>query len=102
MARDNNGIRANWKCLAACTLISMSPFQYGVDFTLIGGFQAMIGFLKVYARIARDPVSDTKFDEGLWRTCPGHVHWMEYQLHTATADIFADDSGRVYCVVYCR
>lgn len=26
----------------------MSPFQYGVDFTLIGGFQAMVGFLKVY------------------------------------------------------
>jgi hypothetical protein len=25
----------------------MSPFQYGVDFTLIGGFQAMVGFLKV-------------------------------------------------------
>lgn len=25
----------------------MSPFQYGVDYTLIGGFQAMVGFLKV-------------------------------------------------------
>jgi hypothetical protein len=25
----------------------MSPFQYGIDFTLIGGFQAMVGFLKV-------------------------------------------------------
>jgi hypothetical protein len=47
MAREQNGVRANWKCLAACTLVSMSPFQYGVDFTLIGGFQAMVGFLQV-------------------------------------------------------
>jgi hypothetical protein len=44
---QKNGLRLHWKSLAACSLISMSPFQYGVDFTLIGGFQAMIGFLKV-------------------------------------------------------
>lgn len=25
----------------------MSPFQYGVDFGIIGGLQAMIGFLEV-------------------------------------------------------
>ena len=25
----------------------MSPFQYGIDFGLIGGMQAMVGFLKV-------------------------------------------------------
>lgn len=42
-----NGLLANWKCLAACTLVSMCPFQYGMDFGLIGGLQAMIGFLKV-------------------------------------------------------
>lgn len=44
---QKNGLRLHWKSLAACSLISMSPFQYGVDFTLIGGFQAMVGFLKV-------------------------------------------------------
>lgn len=48
MSEDQkNGLRLNWKSLAACSLISMSPFQYGVDFTLIGGFQAMVGSLKV-------------------------------------------------------
>lgn len=41
------GIKAHWKCLAACTLVSMCPFQYGLDFGLIGGLQAMLGFLKV-------------------------------------------------------
>lgn len=45
--QEKNGLRVHWKSLLACSLISMSPFQYGVDFTLIGGFQAMVGFLKV-------------------------------------------------------
>lgn len=47
MEPKKDGVLANWKCLAACTLVSMSPFQYGIDFTMIGGFQAMIGFLQV-------------------------------------------------------
>lgn len=46
-AEQRNGLLANWKSLAACSLISMSSFQYGVDYTMIGGFQAMVGFLKV-------------------------------------------------------
>ena len=25
----------------------LSPFQYGIDFGLIGGLQAMVGFLEV-------------------------------------------------------
>ncbi|PSN59452.1 general substrate transporter [Corynespora cassiicola Philippines] len=45
----------NWKCLLACTLVSMSPFQYGIDFGAIGGLQAMPGFLEVFGH--RDPTS---------------------------------------------
>ncbi|KAG6354142.1 hypothetical protein INS49_004746 [Diaporthe citri] len=45
-ARRAYSIKDHWKCLAACTLVSMCPFQYGLDFGLIGGLQAMIGFLK--------------------------------------------------------
>ncbi|PGH27802.1 hypothetical protein AJ80_00590 [Polytolypa hystricis UAMH7299] len=41
-----NGLRANWKAVTACVLMSFCPFQYGLDFGLIGGLQAMIGFLK--------------------------------------------------------
>lgn len=44
---DTTGVREHWKCLAACTLMSMCPFQYGIDFGLISGLQAMPGFLKV-------------------------------------------------------
>ncbi|KAK4235243.1 hypothetical protein C8A03DRAFT_46583 [Achaetomium macrosporum] len=41
-------MKQHWKCLAACTLMSLCPFQYGLDFGLIGGLQAMIGFLRVF------------------------------------------------------
>ncbi|KAK3291127.1 general substrate transporter [Chaetomium fimeti] len=41
-------MKQHWKCLAACTLMSLCPFQYGLDFGLIGGFQAMVGFLRIF------------------------------------------------------
>ena len=44
--RKEYGLLSQWKCMLACILISMAPFQYGIDFGLIGGMQAMIGFLK--------------------------------------------------------
>jgi hypothetical protein len=47
MLVPTNGLLENWKCLLACTLVSMSPFQYGIDFGAIGGLQAMPGFLQV-------------------------------------------------------
>jgi hypothetical protein len=47
MPTATNGLLQNWKCLLACTLVSMSPFQYGIDFGAIGGLQAMKGFLEV-------------------------------------------------------
>ncbi len=39
--------RSNWRCFIACGIIVLAPFQYGVDFGLIGGLQAMKGFLEV-------------------------------------------------------
>lgn len=36
-----------WKSLLACLIVAMCQFQYGLDSTLIGGLQAMPGFLKV-------------------------------------------------------
>lgn len=53
-------MKQHWKCLAACTLVSMCPFQYGVDFGLIGGLQAMVGFLRV-----RFPVDSPEIDSPL-------------------------------------
>lgn len=45
--KDDETIRAHWRCFVACGLMVLSPFQYGIDFGLIGGMQAMVGFLKV-------------------------------------------------------
>ncbi|KEF56953.1 uncharacterized protein A1O9_07143 [Exophiala aquamarina CBS 119918] len=53
-SRDQ-GLKAHWKCIAACTLVSMCPFQYGIDFGIIGGLQAMPGFLAVFGH--EDPDS---------------------------------------------
>ncbi|MCJ1394678.1 hypothetical protein MMC18_007558 [Xylographa bjoerkii] len=49
------GLASHWKCMLACCLVSMSPFQYGIDFGLIGGMQAMIGFLKIFGYV--DPAT---------------------------------------------
>ncbi|RBR25740.1 uncharacterized protein FIESC28_01422 [Fusarium coffeatum] len=48
MASSPDTIRAHWRCFVACGIIVLSPFQYGLDFGLIGGLQAMPGFLMVY------------------------------------------------------
>ncbi|RYP29729.1 hypothetical protein DL767_006604 [Monosporascus sp. MG133] len=53
--KDDQTIRDHWRCFLACGLIILSPFQYGIDFGLIGGLQAMPGFLKVYGH--EDPGS---------------------------------------------
>ncbi|KZT51696.1 MFS monosaccharide transporter-like protein [Calocera cornea HHB12733] len=48
MGAPRTSLVYNWKSMVACLLISMSPFQYGVDFGLIGGLQAMNGFLQIF------------------------------------------------------
>lgn len=40
--KNYDSLKANWKCMLAIVLVSLSPFQYGIDFGLIGGIQAMI------------------------------------------------------------
>ncbi|KAH8651925.1 MFS transporter [Tricladium varicosporioides] len=36
------------KCMAICLFATLSTFQYGLDYALIGGFLSMPGFLEVY------------------------------------------------------
>ncbi|KAK7700703.1 hypothetical protein SLS64_010847 [Diaporthe eres] len=40
--------RSHSKCLAICAVITVSSFQYGLDYALVGGFMAMPGFLRVF------------------------------------------------------
>lgn len=46
-SKSDESWKAHIKCFIACGIIVLCPFQYGVDFGLIGGLQAMASFLKV-------------------------------------------------------
>jgi MFS transporter, SP family, sugar:H+ symporter len=50
----------NRKSILICSIVAMSSFQYGLDFSLIGGFQAMPGFLEVFGVL--DPASPAGFN----------------------------------------
>ena len=41
-------LRSHRKCMAICFVITVSSFQYGLDYALVGGFMAMPGFLKQF------------------------------------------------------
>ncbi|KAI1125005.1 MFS transporter [Nemania abortiva] len=41
-------VRSHTKCIAICFIATISTFQYGLDYALVGGFLSMPGFLKVY------------------------------------------------------
>ncbi|CAJ2511006.1 Uu.00g066310.m01.CDS01 [Anthostomella pinea] len=41
-------VRSHWKCLIICSIATISTFQYGLDYALVGGFISMPGFLQVY------------------------------------------------------
>lgn len=58
--KDDETIRAHWRCFVACGLMVLSPFQYGIDFGLIGGMQAMPGFLKVCQPVD-NPILSSKY-----------------------------------------
>ncbi|KAL6702722.1 hypothetical protein ACN47E_001004 [Coniothyrium glycines] len=47
---DNHGYKwtQHSRLFIACGIIIMSPFQYGFDFGMIGGLQAMKGFLQIF------------------------------------------------------
>ncbi|KAF2274258.1 general substrate transporter [Westerdykella ornata] len=40
--------RSHWRLFLAIGVMILSPFQYGIDFGMIGGLQAMVPFLKIY------------------------------------------------------
>lgn len=42
--------RQHSRLFLACGIVILSPFQYGFDFGMIGGLQAMVGFLQVLIR----------------------------------------------------
>jgi hypothetical protein len=95
-ASTGQGLLENWKCLLACTLVSMSPFQYGIDFGAIGGLQAMPGFLKVsYDGLSiKTPIVNEA--PGLWPSRPYCPHRVQHFTRTTAAHLIIDDLGRLH------
>lgn len=54
---QKQGMREHWKALLIVCLVSLSSFQYGLDFGIIGGLQAMVGFLQVRAMLRAPQIS---------------------------------------------
>ncbi|KAF1836257.1 general substrate transporter [Decorospora gaudefroyi] len=92
-----SSLLSNWKCLMACTLVSMSPFQYGIDFGAIGGLQAMRGFLEVFGH--PDPASPTGYNISPDRQqLISSLMTLGAFLSSSTAGIFATKMGRRQCL----
>ncbi|KAF2689160.1 general substrate transporter [Lentithecium fluviatile CBS 122367] len=96
-ASTGKGLLENWKCLLACTLVSMSPFQYGIDFGAIGGLQAMPGFLEVFGH--PDPSSPIGYN-----ISPGRQQLISSLMilgafiSSSSAGFFASYLGRRHCL----
>ncbi|ETI27077.1 hypothetical protein G647_09759 [Cladophialophora carrionii CBS 160.54] len=47
-------VRSHSKCLVICVIATLSTFQYGLDYALVGGFLSMPGFLQVFGYYSED------------------------------------------------
>ena len=95
---EKYSIKDHWKCLAACTLVSLCPFQYGIDFGLIGGLQAMVGFLRVclLPTASRSRVANltiTLLSTDLWLRGRKRAGRVESFDRAPAAHFFAYDTG---------
>ena len=51
VANYDGGMKEHWRFFVAMTLVSASTFQYGLDFGVINGLQAMVPFLAVCSSV---------------------------------------------------
>ncbi|KAK0612466.1 general substrate transporter [Bombardia bombarda] len=87
----------HWKCFVACGIIVLSPFQYGVDFGLIGGLQAMPGFLRIYGY--RAPELPSGWNLGTTRQqLISSLMTLGAFISSGTAGIVATKVSRRYCL----
>lgn len=97
MPDTTSSLLANWKCILACTLVSMSPFQYGIDFGAIGGLQAMRGFLEVFGH--HDPTVPGGLNISPTRQqLISSLMTLGAFLSSSCAGVFATKLGRRQCL----
>ncbi|CAI6333737.1 unnamed protein product [Periconia digitata] len=96
--------RESWRdhiwLFVACGIMTMSPFQYGIDFGMIGGLQAMPGFLQVYGYRVPISVSPTG-----WNLSPERQQLISSLMtlgafaSATAAGVFANTLGRRHCLL---
>ncbi|KAF1961303.1 monosaccharide transporter-like protein [Byssothecium circinans] len=92
--------RAHIRLFVACGIMTLSPFQYGIDFGMIGGLQAMVGFLKVYGYPVPKTVSPSGWNIATERQqLISSLMTLGAFLSAATAGIVANKFGRKICLV---
>lgn len=95
--RKEDTLLGNWRCVLAALLVSLSPFQYGIDFSAIGGLQAMVGFLQVYGY--EDPSTPIGWNISAERQqLIGSLMTLGAMLSAATAGLLAKYLGRKACL----
>lgn len=105
-ANQEAGVRLHVKALVAMTFVSLSSFQYGLDFGVIGGLQAMIGFLKVRSSLLY-PIFLlgrvhllTVGASGLRGTPLGSTTQVEHLVGAPAANLIPHGAGRLHLVLF--
>ncbi|KAK3695809.1 general substrate transporter [Podospora appendiculata] len=88
----------HWRCFLACGIMVLSPFQYGVDFGLIGGLQAMPGFLKIYGYQAPTTAIGWNLDTTRQQLISSLMTLGAF-ISSGTAGIVATKVSRRYCLL---
>ncbi|PKS12581.1 hypothetical protein jhhlp_000789 [Lomentospora prolificans] len=87
----------HWKVFVACGIMILSPFQYGVDFGLIGGLQAMVPFLKVYGY--EDPSTAIGWNiQTVRQQLIASLMTLGAFISSGTAGVVAAKFGRRHCL----
>jgi hypothetical protein len=96
---DNNGYswRDHSRLFLACGIVILSPFQYGFDFGMIGGLQAMVGFLKVLQDSPPPPrISWLSCCPDLRLPNPQNTHRMEHHNRATATHLLTHDPRRLH------
>ena len=95
-ASEKDTIRAHWRCFLACGIAVLAPFQYGIDFGMIGGLQAMPGFLKVRRLVSIDPLPGRALTPRAGLRLLFARDRLEYRDDAPAVDLVAHDPGRIH------
>ncbi|KAF2640727.1 monosaccharide transporter-like protein [Massarina eburnea CBS 473.64] len=100
MAVQQYSWRSHIRLFVACGIMTLSPFQYGIDFGMIGGLQAMVGFLKVFGYPVPKTVSPTGWNITTERQqLISSLMTLGAFLSAGTAGVVANKLGRKGCLL---